>query len=87
MYKRQIIDLRLENCLIELEIPIYLAQGSLDVMAPPISAQRLHESFMKEGKTNLLYKEYKGYDHGFKDEEGNSYLVQVIMEGIEWLLR
>ena len=82
-----IIDLRLENCLLDLEIPIYLAQGSLDVMAPPISAKRLHESFMKEGKTNLLYKEHEGYDHGFKDEAGKSLLVQVIMEGIEWILR
>jgi len=81
-----IIDLRLENCLIELEIPIYLVQGSADIMAPPISAQKLNESFLKNGKTNLIYKEYEGYDHAFFDKDGNSHLVEVITESIEWIL-
>ena len=82
-----IIDLRLENCLLDLTIPIYLLQGSTDIMAPPISAQTLNESFIKNGKTNLFYKEYEGYDHAYFDKEGKSHLVQVITESIDWLLK
>lgn len=81
-----IIDLRLENCLLDLEIPIYMVQGSNDIMAPPISAQTLNKNFIKNGKTNLFYKEYKGYDHAFFDKDGNSHLVEVITESVDWIL-
>jgi len=81
-----IMDLRLENCLLDLNIPIFLAQGSEDIMAPPISARALSQSFRKAGKTNLLYKEYEGYDHSFFDKKGNSHLVEVISESISWIL-
>ena len=82
-----IIDLRLENCLLDLTIPIYLAQGSKDIMAPPISARTLNESFIKKGKTNLFYKEYEGYDHAYFDRDGNSHLIEVITEAIDWVLK
>lgn len=81
-----IINLRLENCLIDLDIPIFLAQGTEDIMAPPISARTLNKNFIKAGKTNLFYKEYDGYDHAFFDKEGNSHLVEVITECIIWIL-
>jgi pimeloyl-ACP methyl ester carboxylesterase len=81
-----IIDLRLENALLDLNIPIFLAQGTEDMMAPPVSAQKLHEDFIKNGKKNLYYKEYKGYNHEYKDEKGNSHLVEVITEAIKWVL-
>ncbi|MEO6901932.1 MAG: hypothetical protein ABI315_02110 [Bacteroidia bacterium] len=82
-----IMNLRLENCLLDLNVPIYLAQGSLDIMAPPISAQKLNQNFIKEGKTNLFYKEFEGYDHAFFDKEGKSHLVEVITECIDWILK
>ena len=82
-----VMDLRLENCLLDLNIPIYLVQGSSDIMSPPISAQALNESFIKEAKTNLFYKEYEGYDHSYFDKGGNSHLVEVISEGIDWILK
>ena len=81
-----IIDLRLENSLLDLRIPIYLVQGSEDIMSPPVSARKLNEDFIKKGKTNLFYKEYKGYDHEYKDEKGESHLVEVIMQAIQWML-
>jgi esterase/lipase len=80
-----IIDLRLENALLDLKIPIFLAQGTEDMMAPPVSAQKLHEDFIKKGKKNLYYKEYKGYNHEYKDEKNNSHLVEVVMEAIKWM--
>jgi len=81
-----IIDLRLENALLDLNIPIYLIQGTDDMMAPPISAQKLNQDFLKNGKTNLFYKEFSGYDHEYKDKKGNSHLVEVITEALKWML-
>lgn len=81
-----IMDLRLENCLLDLEIPIHVVQGSTDIMAPPISARRLNERFIKEGKTNLFYQEYEDYDHAYFDKKGNSHLVEVITASIAWVL-
>ena len=81
-----IIDLRLENALLDLKIPIYLVQGSDDIMSPPVSARKMNEDFIKQGKTNLHYQEYKGYDHEYKDEKGQSHLVEIIMKAIEWML-
>jgi esterase/lipase len=81
-----IVDLRLGNALLDLKIPIFLAQGTEDMMAPPVSAQKLHEDFIKNGKKNLYYKEYAGYNHEYKDKNNESHLVEVIMEAIKWML-
>jgi len=82
-----IVDLRLLNCLVDLKVPIYLAQGGEDIMSPSISAQATQEQFIDQGKTNMHYREYEGYDHGFSDSEGNSHLIQVVMESIRWILK
>ena len=81
-----IIDLRLEHALLDLAIPVFLVHGTEDKMSPPVSAQKLQEDFIKNGKTNLYYREYKGYDHEYKEEKGNSHLVEVIREAREWML-
>ena len=81
-----IIDLRLENILIDLNIPIFLGHGTEDLMAPLRSAQRLSDTFRKAGKTNLFYKEYAGYNHAFTNQEKESRLVEVFMEAMEWIL-
>jgi len=81
-----IMDLRLENALLDLKIHIFLAQGTNDMMALPLSARKLNEDFIKNDNTNLYYKEYKGYDHEYKDEKNESHLVDVIVEGIGWML-
>lgn len=81
-----IMDLRLENCLIDLDIPILLVQGTEDMMAPVVSARTLDKRFKEADKKNLAYKEYKGYNHAFIDKEGQSHLVEVIVESISWIL-
>jgi len=81
-----IVDLRLENALLDVQVPIYLAQGTEDMMAPPASAQKLNEDFIKAGKKNLFYKEYKGYDHEYKDAAHKSHLVEVAMDAVKWIL-
>jgi len=81
-----IIDIRLANSLLDLEIPIFLGQGSEDLMAPVLSARKLNESFIDAGKTNLFYREYVGYDHSFTDANQQSHLVEVFMDAISWIL-
>jgi esterase/lipase len=81
-----IMDLRLSNSLIDLSIPIYLAQGTRDIMSPLVSAQKLNKEFIEKGKKNLYYKEYEGYDHEYKDTTGKSHVVQVFVDATDWIL-
>ncbi|MEO7524398.1 MAG: alpha/beta hydrolase, partial [Ferruginibacter sp.] len=79
-------DLRLSNSLVDLKIPIFVAQGTEDMMALPASAQKLQKVFLERKKYNLQYKEYIGYDHGFRDKESKSHLGEVLTEAITWIL-
>jgi esterase/lipase len=81
-----IIDLRLANTLLDLDIPIYVADGSEDLMMPALSAQKLNEEFIKQGKTNLVYKEYKGFNHEFADSTGKSHYAEIFIQAIAWML-
>lgn len=75
------------NALLDVQVPIYVAQSTEDMMAPLVSAQKLQADFIKRGKKNLFYKEYKGYNHEYKDAADKSHLVQVILEAIRWILQ
>jgi dienelactone hydrolase len=82
-----IVDLRLVNSLTDLNIPIYMAHGSEDNMMPIASAKKVQELFTQKGKTNLLLKEYIGFDHGFTDKEGKSHYAKVFIDAISWMLK
>jgi len=82
-----ILDIRLENSLLDLNIPILVAHGTEDLMAPFASATKLKNDFEAKGKKNLHLKAYKGYDHGFSDGEQKSHLVEVFVDAIAWLLK
>jgi dienelactone hydrolase len=82
-----IVDLRLSNSLVDLNIPIFVGQGTEDMMAPPVSAKKLQQAFQQSGKKNFYLKEYEGYDHSFTDKEQKSHLVEVFMEAISWILK
>ena len=81
-----IMDLRLQNALLDLTIPIYMAQGAQDLTAPPASARLLKEAFIRNKKSNLIYKEYPDYDHAFTDKINESHFTEVVTEAIKWLL-
>ena len=78
--------------LVDLDIPIYLANGSLDENSV-LSADYLNLEFIKKGKTNLTYKTYSGYDHQFNQlifEDGQfkqaiPQLTNVLKDGFKWL--
>lgn len=52
--------------LLELEIPIYIANGSLDENSV-LSADYIQLEFIKSGKDNLTYKTYPNCDHQFNE--------------------
>ena len=81
------MDLRLSNSLVDLDIPIFVGQGTEDIMAPPISAKKLQQVFQQAGKTNLYLKEYIGYDHSFTNQEHKNHLVEVCVDAISWILK
>lgn len=82
-----IMNLRLSNSLIDLEVPIFVGQGTEDIMAPPLSARKLQQVFQQAGKNNLFLKEYVGYDHSFTDQSNKNHLAEVCIEAISWILK
>jgi pimeloyl-ACP methyl ester carboxylesterase len=85
MWWASITDLRLVNTLTDLDIPVLLVHGTEDIMMPVVSAQKLNDAFSKKGKTNLEYKEYADYDHGYTDKEGKSHYAAVFIDAIKWM--
>ena len=72
--------------LIELDIPIFLAHGSLDKSVPVGSAQAVVKAFEGAGKHNLTYREYNNANHSFVDETTDIFLYPLLeIDIVEWL--
>lgn len=75
-----------------LDIPIYIANGSLDENSV-LSADYVYLDFIRLGKENLKYKTYPGYDHQFNQlhfEKGKVVgvtpkLTEVLIDVFTWL--
>ena len=78
--------------LLELDIPIYIANGSLDENSV-LSADYIQLEFIKAGKDNLTYKIYPNCDHQFNEiitkdgqfVEAKPKLNIVMESAFEWL--
>ncbi len=78
--------------LIELDIPIYMANGSLDENSV-LSADYIKLEFIRQGKQNLTYKTYPNYDHQFNElifengafKDAIPQLDYVLNAAFEWL--
>ena len=78
--------------LLELEIPIYIANGSLDENSV-LSADYIQLEFIKSGKDNLTYKTYPNCDHQFNEiitkngqfTEAKPKLGIVMKSAFDWL--
>ncbi|MEO5943785.1 MAG: alpha/beta hydrolase-fold protein [Ferruginibacter sp.] len=82
-----VMNLRISNSLVDLDVPIFVGQGTEDIMAPPASAKKLQQVFQQAGKNNLYLKEYVGYDHSFTDQANKNHLVEVCTDAISWMLK
>lgn len=82
------------NCLVDLDIPIYMANGSVDNNSI-LTADYAQMAFAVRQKDNLTYKVYPNYDHQFNElifENGTfkqaiPRLQEVFKEGFKWLLK
>jgi len=80
------------DALVELDIPIYIAKGSLDENSV-LSADYIQLEFIRRGKDNLTYKTYPSYDHQFNEiqfENGQfkqaiPKIQEVMQEAFLWL--
>jgi esterase/lipase len=75
--------------LLQIDIPLHVAIGTADENVPVESAYIIPIEFMKYGKTNLTFKHYKNYDHGFIEILPNGEQVdrfdEVTKEFFEWV--
>ncbi len=80
------------DALIELDIPIYITNGSLDENSV-LSADYIYLDFLRKRKTNLTYKTYPNYDHQFNElifEDGKvtgatPKLNDALQDAFDWL--
>lgn len=80
------------DALVNLNIPIYMANGSLDENSI-LSADYIKLEFIKHRKKNLTYKSYPGYDHQFNEllfENGKfkgavPQIDKVLDEAFKWI--
>lgn len=71
--------------LLRVDAPILMIHGDRDPLAPVDASRKVRNVFREQGRTNLTYREYQGYDHGMKDADGVDRLDEVMREAAEWL--
>lgn len=81
-----IIDIRLQNTLLDLSIPILIVHGEADEFAPIEGARLVADAFQKQGKRNLAFRELPKLNHSFADANGHSFLEGTYTSSLEWLL-
>ncbi len=80
-----ILDVELQSSLLLLQIPIYMAHGTADTSVPVESSDLVAESFLRENRTNLVYKRYEGLEHDWTDSSGEKHM-EVLQDAIAWTI-
>jgi len=71
--------------LLAIEVPVFLGIATLD---NPVATDWLVAEFVRAGKTNLTYRNYMGYDHGyFKQDDGSAECRhdEVLSDVLAWV--
>lgn len=55
------------EALTQVDIPIYIANGSRDQNSPVLNTDYMKLQFQRLGKKNITYRVYPGYDHQFNE--------------------
>jgi pimeloyl-ACP methyl ester carboxylesterase len=86
-YKRWASYLRYRpmDSLVQLKVPIFVAQGGNDGSSPVESAVAIDEEFARLGKTNLKLRIFAGLGHNFADVQGRDHFREVGAEMLDWL--
>ncbi len=73
--------------LLQTSAPILLIHGTRDQFAPVATARATRDLLARQGRANLTYREYDGYDHFMRDERGVDRRPEVLGEAAAWLDR
>jgi predicted peptidase len=80
-----ILDVRALDYLERLSIPILMVHGTSDLSVPVESARTAKLKFEQLNKSNLIYWELDGFDHGYVDASGISHKNEVVVKSLDWL--
>jgi pimeloyl-ACP methyl ester carboxylesterase len=72
--------------LLKVKIPIFLGVGTLDGSA--VGTDLVIAEFVKAGKTNLSYRNYINYDHGFFEHKGDkieNHQKDTLLDLMQWV--
>lgn len=74
--------------LMRVDIPIFLGIATSDRSAPAIGSDIVVAEFIKAGKSNLTWKNYIGFDHGFMRHENDKVYNgqgELLMDIFDWI--
>lgn len=81
------VDVTPARMLLQTSAPILLIHGTRDQSAPLPTARATRDLFAREGRRNLTYREYEGYDHFMTDAAGVAHRSSVLRQAATWLRR
>lgn len=79
------VDVTAAKMLLQTSVPILLIHGTRDQSAPVSTARATRDLLARQGRRNLTYREYEGYDHFMKDAAGVDHRPAVLKEAATWL--
>lgn len=83
-YWADALDRRVADNMLEARTAFLLIQGGSDVSSPVSSARITSDLFAENGRCNLTYWEFAGYNHAMVDSQGKSHMGDVVDSAIQW---
>ncbi|WP_428738790.1 prolyl oligopeptidase family serine peptidase [Sulfurimonas sp.] len=83
-YWNSVLDVDPMKSLKILEIPIFVATGEKDEMAPVESVYFMQDEFVKLAKANLTVKVYPDCNHMLEDSSGKSFRGEMLQLASRW---
>jgi pimeloyl-ACP methyl ester carboxylesterase len=80
-----ILDHDLTADLLSVRAPILIVHGERDRSGPVQIARMVRDDFQRDGRSNLTYWEFPGYDHQMHDAAGVSHINEVMQRISVWL--
>ena len=81
-----ILDHDLTADLLSVRVPILIVHGERDRSGPVQIARMVRDDFQRDGRCNLTYWEFPGYDHQMQDAAGASHIDEVMQRISGWLV-
>ncbi len=84
---RSVLQLDQLKILNKTKSPILILQSEDDQSVSVLSTDKMIDSLIKSGKTNISYKKHAGLDHSFRNSAGVSKLTDVVKDINQWFTR